>query len=228
MYAPKSEGGDFEKHPTGWVTGVCTRIIDKGTHWSDRKQKFERKLLIAFESSKLMQEGEFKGEPFLLYQNFNYSMYKNSHLCKFVEAWLGRNFPSQDEADKFNLETLIGRKAFINVVHSDDGKFVNIQTIGPVPEGMTAPDIKGKTILINQADLNMAEVEKLTDKMKQVVLNARERQDDPKYQAMPGQAATTQTSPTGSDLEKSLKEAGMLDEGDRNPPMDDFNDSIPF
>lgn len=190
MHAPKSEGGtEFEKHPPGSVATVCTRVIDMGTHFNPRQEKDQRKLMLAFESSRLMeQEGEFKGEPFLLFANFNYSMYQGkAHLCNFIESWIGRRFASQDEADQFDLSTLIGRTAFCNVIHSDDGKWVNIQSIMPVPEGVQAPLIKGKTILIDQDNLDQNEIAKLSDKVKEKVLSAKEQatsSTDPMHQAM--------------------------------------------
>lgn len=175
MYAPKNESKEFEMCPTGWQTAVCSRVIDVGTHWNEGKQKFQRKIMIGFESQHLMKEGEFAGEPFLLFANFNYSMYQNAHLCKFIENWRAKRFASQDMADRFDLAKLLTQKAFINVVRSDDNKYTNIQTIGPVPDGMTAPEIRGKTILIDQNHLDMKEVEKLSEKMKERILSAEER-----------------------------------------------------
>lgn len=207
MQAPKS-ASDYEKHPTGWATVVCTRIVDLGTHFNPNKNKHERKLMIGFESSKLMQDGEFKGEPFLLYSSFNFSMYQNSHLCKFIEDWRSKRFSNQAEADSFDFTKLIGQKAFVNVVHSDDGKYVNIQTIGPVPDGMTAPEIKGKTILIDQDDFKTSEAEKLSDKLRERVLSAIERQGSP--------GKPDQQNPSNTPAHDEL-----------NPPPFD-PDSIPF
>ena len=211
MKAPRSEGGNFEKHPVGWTAGVCTRVIDLGTHWNDKKQKDEHKIAIAFESAKTMETGEFKGEPFLLYANFNFSMYQNAKLNEFIETWRAKKFHSQDEADAFDFSKLIGQPAYMNIIHSDDGKWVNIGTIGPMPEGMSAPQIKGKTILIDQEALDPAEIEKLTDKMKQKVLSAKERQ--------------------GQDTEATQTPSQPYDE--LNPPPQtevpqDFDDDIPF
>jgi len=174
MKAPQNNSGnDFEKHPSGWALGVCTRIIDVGTHWNDQKQKDQRKIMVVFESEKLMGEGEFKGQPFLLFNNFNYSMYQNSMLCQFIEDWKGQRFVDQSEADNFDLSTLIGQTAFMNIVHND--KYVNVQTIGPVPDGMTPPTPKGDLILVDQDDLETAMVEKLTDKMKERVMGSKEQ-----------------------------------------------------
>lgn len=191
MHAPKTENSSgFSKHPPGTYPIVCTRVIDVGTHWNDRKQTDQRKIMIGFESSKLIEdEGEYKGQPFLLFANFNYSMFQGkAHLCNFIEDWLGKRFPSQFDADNFDLSTLIGRTAFANVVHSDDGQWVNIQTIMPVPEGMQAPTIQGKTIVIDQDNLAQAEMDKLSDKMKSKILSSREQTK-----------STPQTAHTGVD-----------------------------
>jgi len=226
MQAPRSEGGNFERHPIGWTTAVCTRVIDKGTHWHEKNQKFLRKIVIAFESEKLMTTGDYKNEPFLLFANFNYSMYASSHLCKFVEDWSGRRFPTQDDADAFDLATLIGKEAFCNVVHSEDGKFTNIQTIGPIPDGMKAPQTKGKTILIDQDALNMSEVEKLTENMKASVLSAKE-QTEPEKPSTQG-AADTSTAPTQTTTETTRGETKALRDaidGPETPPIDAYQGS---
>lgn len=238
MRAPKSETTEFEKHPKGYATCVCTRLIDTGTHWNEAKQKYQRKLMIGFESEKLMQTGDYANEPFLLFSNFNYSMYQNSHLCKFIEDWRGKRFSSQDEADNFDLRKVLKQPAFVNVTHSDDGRYVNIQTIGPVPESMTAPVVKGKTIVIDQDDLDMAEVEKLSDRMKERVLNANERQGGTSKKS-----EATPTPTTGSTTETTaVPTSQTIDE--RNPPPSDapqfksapqqansiqeYDDDIPF
>ncbi len=208
MKAPQSNtGGDFAKHPAGWALGVCTRIIDTGTHWNDQKQKDQRKIMIVFESEKLMPDGDFKGQPFLLFVNFNYSMYQNSMLCQFIEDWRGQRFEAQDQADNFDLSKLLNQQAFMNIVYND--KYVNVQTIGPVPDGMNPPKSVGEIILIDQDDLNPLMVEKLTDKMKERVLGAKEQTKD----GNPQNSATTDAAPKPS-----------VDE--QNPPP--FDDDIPF
>lgn len=210
MYAPKSSSKEFERHPTGWTLLVCSRVIDKGTHFNQEKQKDERKISIAFESQKKMAEGDFAGEPFLLFANFNFSMYQNSMLCGFIEDWMGMKFETQEQADSFDLSTLIGKKAFANVIHS--GKFDNLQPIGPVPEGMAAPEITGKTILIDQTKLNPAEVEKLSEKMKEVVMSAKEQTE-----------GNVQTTRQTHETTMSENPGVGLTDADAG-----FDDSIPF
>jgi len=229
MKAPKTTESNFEKHPAGWTTVVCTRVIDVGTHWNEGKQKYQRKIMLGFESDKLMQSGEYAGEPFLLFANFNYSMYQNAHLCQFIENWRGKRFASQPEADNFDLSKLIGQSAFVNVVHSDDGKYTNIQTIGPVPEDRKAPEIKGKTILIDQSNLDMKEVEKLSDKMKDRVMSAKEREvGESAGQSSQSTVNQNATGKPSSGTITTAMEPAKAEYDERNPPPQDFDDDIPI
>lgn len=184
MKAPRNEEREFEKHPTGTVTTVCTKILDMGTHWNEPKQKNERKIRIDFESTELMGAGDFEGKPFLLINSFNFSMYQNSRLCQFIEAWLGRKFPDQKKADEFDLETLLGKTALCNVIHSDDEKWVNIGSIMPVPAGMVAPKPVGELLAFDCESPDMKVFEKLSEKVKEKIgtshefMNPKSQQSD--------------------------------------------------
>lgn len=200
MKAPQSTHKEFEKHPAMTVGTVCTKVLDLGTHYNEKKQKNERKLRIDFESTELMKEGEYAGKPFLLINNFNFSMYQNSRLCQFVEAWLGRKFTDQKEADTFDLDNLLGKTALCNVIHSDDGQWVNIGSIMPIPAGMTAPTPVGELLSYSCDDPNPEVLAKLSEKV-QAKINASHEVMNP--------------------------QSGGVDE--RNPPTDiDPDDDIPF
>jgi len=170
MKAPKTSG-DFEKHPAGSVAVVCTRIINLGTHWNPKKEKDENKIVLYFESPILMEKGDFKGKPMLLLSNFNFSMYKNSMLCQFIEQWIGKSL-TQKEADEFDLDQQLGQSGFVNVVHNED--FVNISTIMPLPQGMDAPKPVGDLITYDPISNNEAMFNKLSDKLKEKVKNSKE------------------------------------------------------
>lgn len=208
MHAPKNTSSDFEKHPAGSVALVCTRIIDKGTTYNEHKQKDERKLIIAYESTKLMQEGEYAGQPFLVFANFNYSMYQNSMLCKHIEAWLGKKFADQNAADKFDIESLLRKPAFGNIIHSDDGKWVNIGSIMPLPEGMTAPKPVGDVYCFDMDNINMDVFEKMSERMQESIKQSKEWSGEP-----------TKNNP---------QEPVDMDNIPPSPPIDSYDDKIPF
>jgi len=172
MKAPKNSSKAYEKHPEGWATIVCTRIIDKGTVFNLNKNKDEHKILLQFESSKLLSDGEAAGKPFAIFATFSFSMFLNSMLCKFIQQWRGKNFSSQEEADAFDIATMLGKSGFANITHNGD--FVNIGTIGPVPEGMTAPIPQAELLIWDFSDRKPAVLEKLSEGMKEQLKKAKE------------------------------------------------------
>jgi hypothetical protein len=171
MKAPKGEHKEFEKHPEGMCNLVCSRIIDKGTTFNEKLNKYVRKILLVFESDKLMTSGDYKGEPFIVVQSFTYSMFQNAKLCQFVEMWRGKKFKSQEEADDFDLSTLVGSTVIANIVHNGD--FVNIGSVMPLAPGMKPLEIHGDTYIFDMGDgVDEKVFEKLSDKMKaQIVLS---------------------------------------------------------
>ena len=172
MKAPKSSGKTHEKHPEGWTTLVCTRIIDKGTVFSEKKQKDVHNILLQFESSKLLSDGEAAGKPFAVFATFPFSMFTNSMLCKFIEQWRGKKFKSQEDADEFDVATLLGKGGFANITYNGD--FVNIGTSGPVPDGMTQPIPIAELLIWDFATRKPAVLEKLSDGMKGQLQKANE------------------------------------------------------
>lgn len=203
MKAPRSNTVEFEKHPTGWARLVCTRIIDKGTVFNEAKQKDQHKISIYFESEKLMSEGDFAGQPFLVIANYNFSMYQNSHLCSFIEQWEGRKFPNQDAADDFDFAPLLRKPAYANITHSDDGKWVNIGAIGPMPDGVEPLKPVGDVYFFDLDNADMKVFEKLSDKVKAGIQSSHE------WQSNKGEAVTKHHD-------------------EKNPPPADFDDDIPF
>lgn len=176
MKAPKSSssGNNFEKHPEGQFPVICAQIIDLGTHYNERKEKDENKLRIMFISSKKISSGELEGKPFALFANFNFSMFQNSHLCKFVEGWRGKQFASQDKADEFDFNELVSRPAFVNVGHN--GEFVNILTIMPLPEGLEAPNIPDDTevFIFDASNPNEAILATMSEKTQEKIKSSKE------------------------------------------------------
>ena len=171
MKAPKSSGG-FEKHPEGAYAIVCTRIIDMGSVFNPAKNKDDHKLMIGFESSELMTNVDNNGKPFMVFGNFNFTMFQNSHLCKFVEAWKGKAFATQEEADVFDLSKLLAQPAFANIVYNGD--YVNIQSIMPVPKGMDSPRPVGELLIFDMATQDKAVFDKLSEKMQERLKKAKE------------------------------------------------------
>ena len=200
--APRSESTDnnFEKHPSGGTAMVCSRIIDKGSVFNQKDQSTKRKILIVFESSKLMESGEFKGEPFLLFANFNFSMYENAHLCKFVSAWLGQRFVDQNDADAFELNDLLGKPMFASVVIN--GEWVNVESPMPLPEGMAAPTVKGKKYSFFFEAPSLTDWNEISDGMKEKMMQTPEYKE---WINSPIPSPESEAPPSGMSDLKSLE-----------------------
>ncbi len=213
MYAPQKEGStEFERPPEGGGCLVCTRIIDKGTVFNEKKQKDVHGIALVFESPELMKKGDYKGQPFLLWANFgNYSMYQNSHLCQFIEGWRGKRFVDQKEADAFDIETLLRKPLFANIVH--DGTFDNVVSPMPVPNGMSAPVPVGDVYCLDMDNFSQEVFDMLSEKMQAKIAQSYEyKGKDTAY------------------AKSSANEAAPMCEGGEpapSQPVDDM-DSVPF
>jgi len=188
---------------------VCTGIIDTGTRWNEKKQKLERKLVIQFVTDKLMPaDDEGKQRPYLVQHWSNFSMYGNSYLRRDICSWIGKRLPD-DEAESFDFASLVGKTAMLNISLSDDGKWSNVQSVNPLPEGMNAPVVTDAPILIDLSAPDEAMINRLSDKMQARIRSSNEYRDaggEKPAQAVSGH--TTEDIPLGA--------------------YDDPNDPIPF
>ena len=173
MKAPKSESKGFDKHPEGPCRLVLTRLIDKGTVWKEKKNDYVRSLFMLFESDKLITSGDYAGKPLSVIQSYTYSMFQNSKLCKFVEQMRGKQFASQQEADGFDLSSLIGTSIFANITHNGD--FTNITSAMPLPQGMEALVPVGDVVIFDMnGPFPESAFAKLSDKMKEQIMRSKE------------------------------------------------------
>lgn len=139
-----SGGTDFEIHPAGVVAARCIRLIELGTQESEYlgQKKRAKKVMLAFETSAMMTEGEFSGKPFLMTTRYTASLHEKAALRKILKGWRGRDF-TDIELDGFDLKNVLGKNCMINVVHNDSGDktYANIDSIMPLPAGMIAPKV---------------------------------------------------------------------------------------
>lgn len=136
---------EFEPCPAGPQVAVCCDVVDLGivevTFSGETKR--QHKVEIRWQSAELREDGK----PFLVRERFTLSLHEKSKLRPFLEAWRGRKF-TDEEAEGFDLERLIGVAGYINVVHrqgSKGGTFANVASIMPLPKAMQAPTISDYT-----------------------------------------------------------------------------------
>ncbi len=124
-----SGGGDFEKVPEGVYIARAFKIIDLGTQTIDYKGeiKFQKKVLISWEL--LDDEVKMKdGKPFAATKKYTASLDERGNLRPDLEAWRGKKF-TDEELKSFDLKNVLGAYCQIQIVHSEDGKYANVNSI---------------------------------------------------------------------------------------------------
>ncbi len=134
--AGNANSGDFEPCPAGPQRLVAVDVVDKGmvtSIWSG-KPKTQHKIQIRWQSEKLTKDGK----PALLIQQFTLSMFVKANLRKTLESWRGKPFESDEAAEAFDIEKVIGANGYGNVIHVKKGTetYANLASIMPLPDGM--------------------------------------------------------------------------------------------
>lgn len=155
IVAPKSEK-KFDPVPAGNHVARVYRIIHVGSvpeSW-EGEEKTMNKIILGFElpnETKVFKE-ENGPQPYVISREFTLSMNEKANLRHLVEGILGVAL-TDDEANGFDVETLLGKTCLLNVVHKKSEKTgninSNIQGASPIPKGMECPPAVNKEQLLN-------------------------------------------------------------------------------
>jgi hypothetical protein len=170
-------GTDFEKAPEGMRVGRCYKIIDCGSHLNPIYGSKKRLVWIHWElPTTLMKEGDNSGKPFSIGKRYGLSHNEMSTLRADLESWYGKQFDTKalDKAGGFDLEKILGKAGLLNIVHSDDGKYANIKSVNPLPDGMTCPDQVNTSFMFSLDDFDKEKFEKLSTKMQEFIRESDE------------------------------------------------------
>ncbi len=167
-----ASGGSFPITPEGVYTARCFKIIDLGTQWVEWQgnKKEQHKVMVSWE----LLDDEAKmddGKPFAATTRYTASLDERSRLRADLEAWRGKKFTAE-ELEAFDLKTVLGAYCTIQIVHSEDGKYANINSImafkGDKPKPVN-PDV---AFDIDSPD--MAIYATFSDNLKEIISKAPE------------------------------------------------------
>lgn len=125
----------------GPYPAVCVGIYDLGdqeSHYDKNKTSWPRKIAFTFDLPTETHEVDGHSKPIQLTRKLNVAYGKNSKLKPFLSDWIGREM-SEDEAKRFDTDTLLGNVVMLNVVHSEDGQYANIKSVMPLIKGYPVP-----------------------------------------------------------------------------------------
>lgn len=204
--ASDTGGIEFELPPSGNHLGYCVQMIHLG-HVPENfngEEKVLNKVRLVFELSehkREFKEGEGK-KCMRIKKDFTVSLSPNSNLRPFLESWRGRGF-KEEELKEFDISTLAGVPALINVIHrtSKRGKeYADIASLSYPPKVMreSMPGMEGKKIVFGFEPFEQDVFDLLSDWLKDRVKQSKE------FKALQANNVTTEPEMTGEVMDDDL------------------------
>ena len=174
------KNSDYTPVPAGNHLARVYQIIHIGTTHDDTPwgPKDRNKVRITWELPN--ERKEFKAgegdKPFSISATYTLNFGDKANLRKVVEGMLGATL-YDEEASTFDVETLLGRSCMVNVTHreKDGKKYANVDTVAPVPKGMTVPEPENEWVVLNYTDKwNQGTFDKLPDFIKNQMYETQE------------------------------------------------------
>lgn len=214
-----SGGGEFELVPAGLYIARCYRILDMGTQTITGMYGTQQKKQIMLSWELLDDEVKMKdGRPFAVHKTYTASLNEKAKLRADLESWRNKKF-TDEELSSFDLKNVLGAYCQIQVVHSDDGKYANVQSIVTykAPKDASGKPIYPKPVNPTVAfDIDAPDMDvfnAFSDNMKQKIMAA------PEWQTRDQEAADSEISDpfTGDEMPDDflLSEADEADKGKR-------------
>lgn len=175
-----SGGGDFELVPAGLYVARCYRIIDLGTQTTNwmGKEKQSKKVMLSWEL--LDDDVRMKdGRPFAVHKNYTASLGEKATLRADLESWRNKKF-TDAELESFDLKNVLGAYCQIQVVHDEEGKYANVQSIvtykppKDAQGGSIWPEPVNPDLAFDIDEPDMEIFNSLSDNMKQKIVGAPE------------------------------------------------------
>lgn len=228
---------DYELPDEGVHAARCIRIIDIGTqevtYHKTGETKEQHKVWIFWElvehrHREWTWEGEQRSAPFLVGRKFTLSHHENAHLRKVMESWHNQKFNDDalDDVGGFDLTELMGKAASVQVVHSDDGKWAEVNAVLPGDEDAVGqPESEPLLLILTPEEFNPEVYGELSDRMQE---NVRSSKEWPEIRA---RFYTEHESQAGSANSGPAPQGGGAHD-ERNPPPpsdgDAPDDDVPF
>lgn len=134
-------GMSIPTHPADLFSSITIDVADLGeveSTWNGRIKKVHKVMIRWFCGEYATNPDTGEKYPLWVNRRFTASLHENSALRPFLETWRGRPF-TPEELKGFDLETLIGAPAFIQVSHAkvNERVYANVDTCTRLPRELT-------------------------------------------------------------------------------------------
>lgn len=132
----KNEQKPREKPMLGMHDAICCFVQDVGTHIVKTQygDMAKHQIVILWEIDENMKgtyDSKYAGLPFMVSKQYTFSLFEKANLSKDLESWFSKRIGDETRKNGFDLETLVGRKCQLNLIESEDGRYINIGSVLP-------------------------------------------------------------------------------------------------
>jgi hypothetical protein len=215
-------GTDFELVPAGLYVARCYRVLDLGTQTTNGMfgQKEQHQIMVSWEL--LDDEVKMKdGRPFSVHKTYTASLNEKAKLREHLESWRGIKFTDQ-ELESFNLTNIVGTFCQVQVIHSNDGKFANVQNVVSYkpPKDKDGnklyPEQVNPDLVFDIDEPDMVVFDLLSDNMKAKIMGA------PEWEAAKKKAESKDSEPEPEDpFDSDTMPDNFLQLDDKEPEVKD-------
>ena len=208
-------GQTFDPIPSGLHHAICYSVYDTGTHWKEfqGRGKWTSQILIVWELPQVRMEFEKDGQmlnlPKSISQEFTASLHVKANLRKMLESWRNKEFSEAELKNGFDLSKLLGVNCTLQIIHKtkEDRTFANIANILPLVDKSLKkePENKLKHFSFDSDTWNIPE--NTPDWIRAKITQSKEWQE--------------QSDP-------SLPQEPDPEYGNDSPPVEEYEDDIPF
>ena len=125
----------------GVYMAVCVGVVDLGEQRSEKYGNYSNKVKFVWALPSVTMEIDGKTEERQLSREFSVATKNTSKLRTFLGSWNSKAYTDEEylELDMFDQ---VGKACMLNVVLNDTGEYANVDSIMPIPNGMSAPNSK--------------------------------------------------------------------------------------
>lgn len=149
----KEKWGTRELIPAGIHLARCVSIIDLWTQkiTFEKQEKEVHQVRFEFELPALTytyedkDTKEEKTATKVTWKNFTVSLHWKATMRKFLESWRGKKF-TKEELEWFDLGSILWKNCQLQIIHSDDWQYANIENALPLMAWVEVPKTDKKIV----------------------------------------------------------------------------------
>lgn len=180
-----SSGSEFKNAPPGMHVARCYFCVDLGLQPGSKMYPAPKQVVrLGWE---IPGERTDDDRPISIFREYTKTLGPRGTLRKDLASWRGRDF-TPEELLGFDLFSIVGAPATLNVVHNQSGDrtYANVASVSPLLKGTECPPMENDPVKFSIDEWDQAEFDKLSDWLQGRINTRMDRPDLPPERALPG------------------------------------------